>query len=109
MPPTPKRVRGLFDLHAAGAIAFDAAVIEKAEDGEIHVRKTENPTQHGARQGSASARTLFLLWLAFIAGINDLGQVLRIAVVALLALVGVEILRRHASRDFPARPSESNG
>src|SRR4051794_36786878 len=37
---------------------------------------------------------LFLLWLAFIPGINNLGQVLVIVVLAVPAVVGVEILRR---------------
>ncbi|HSS04254.1 MAG TPA: hypothetical protein VLK89_03570 [Solirubrobacterales bacterium] len=36
-------------LHSAGAIGtFDAAVIEKTDDGKVHVHKTEKPTQHGA-------------------------------------------------------------
>ena len=43
----------VFDLHAAGAIGtFDAAVIEKSADGEVHVHKTEKPTQHGAWTGA---------------------------------------------------------
>ena len=46
----------VFDLHAAGAIGtFDSAVIEKDEDGKVHVHKTEKPTQHGAWTGAASA------------------------------------------------------
>ena len=43
----------VFDLHAAGAIGtFDSAVIEKDEDGKVHVHKTEKPTQHGAWTGA---------------------------------------------------------
>ena len=48
---------------------------------------------------------LFLLWLSFILGINYLGQVLVIVVLAALAVVGVEILRRQAARQFPANPN----
>ena len=44
---------------------------------------------------------LFLLWLSFIPGINNLGQVLVIVVLAALAVVGVEILRRQTAREFP--------
>ena len=36
---------------------------------------------------------LFLLWLAFIPGINNAGQVLTILLLAVLAVVGVEALR----------------
>jgi uncharacterized membrane protein len=44
--------RAVFELHSAGAIGtFDAAVIEKEEDGKVHVRKTEKPTQHGVWTG----------------------------------------------------------
>jgi hypothetical protein len=44
---------------------------------------------------------LFLLWLAFIPGINSLGQVVVILVLAALAGVGVEALRRQTAREFP--------
>ncbi len=44
---------------------------------------------------------LFLLWLSFIPGINNLGQVLVIFALAALAVVGVEILRRQTAREFP--------
>jgi predicted nuclease with TOPRIM domain len=46
---------------------------------------------------------LFLLWLAFIPGINNLGQVLTIILLAVLAVVGVEALRRQTAREFPQR------
>ena len=48
---------------------------------------------------------VFLLWLSFIPGINNLGQVLVIVALAALAVVGVEILRRQAAREFPQRNS----
>jgi hypothetical protein len=50
---------------------------------------------------------LFLLWLAFIPGINNLGQVLVIVLLAVLAVVGIEVLRRQTAREFPPRPSSS--
>ena len=50
---------------------------------------------------------LFLLWLSFIPGINNLGQVLVIVVLAALAVMGVELLRRQTAREFPPRPNGS--
>jgi hypothetical protein len=44
---------------------------------------------------------LFLLWLAFMPGINNLGQVLVIVLLAVLAVVGIEVLRRQTVREFP--------
>ena len=44
---------------------------------------------------------IFLLWLTFLPTINNLGQVLVILVLAALAVVGVEILRRQTAREFP--------
>lgn len=51
---------------------------------------------------------LFLLWLAFIPGINNLGQVLVIVLLAVLAVVGVELLRRQTAQEFPSRPNVSD-
>jgi hypothetical protein len=50
---------------------------------------------------------LFLLWLTVIPGIDNLGQVLTIVALAVLAVVGVEILRRQTAREFPPQPSSS--
>lgn len=50
---------------------------------------------------------LFLLWLAFIPGIQNLGQVLVITALAVLAVVGVEVLRRQTAREFPAGTSST--
>jgi hypothetical protein len=44
---------------------------------------------------------LFLLWLAFTPAITNLAQVLVIVVLAGLAIVGVELLRRQTAREFP--------
>ena len=48
---------------------------------------------------------LFLLWLAFMPGVDNLGQVLVILGLAVLAVVGVEVLRRQTAREFPPGPS----
>jgi hypothetical protein len=37
-------------------------------------------------------------------GINNLGQVLVIVALAVLAVVGVEVLRRQTAREFPPGP-----
>ena len=50
----------------------------------------------------SSVAALFLLWLAFIPGIDNLGQILVIVLLAVLAIVGVEALRRQAAREFPS-------
>ena len=50
---------------------------------------------------------LFLLWLAFIPGIDNLGQVLVIVLLAALAAVGVEVLRRQTAREFSSGSSGS--
>jgi hypothetical protein len=50
---------------------------------------------------------LFLLWLAFTPGIDNLGQILVIVLLAGLAVVGVEVLRRRTAQEFPAQPNSS--
>jgi hypothetical protein len=51
------------------------------------------------------AAVLFLLWLAFMPGINNLAQVLVIVALAVLAVVGIELLRRQTAQEFPPRPN----
>jgi hypothetical protein len=48
---------------------------------------------------------IFLLWLTLLPTINNLGQVLIILILAALAVVGVEILRRQTAREFPPGPT----
>ena len=48
---------------------------------------------------------LFLLWLTIMPGINNLGQVLVIVLLAALAVVGIELLRRQTAQEFPPHPS----
>ena len=45
---------------------------------------------------------LFLLWLTVMPGINNLGQVLVIVLLAVLAVVGIEVLRRQTAHEFPS-------
>lgn len=47
---------------------------------------------------------LFLLWLAFLPAITNLGQILVIIVLAALAVVGIEVLRKQTAREFPRQP-----
>lgn len=49
----------------------------------------------------AVVAALFLLWLAFLPGIENLGQILVIIGLAALAVVGIEVLRRQTAREFP--------
>jgi uncharacterized membrane protein len=59
---------GVAELHATGAIGtYDAAVIEK-EDGNVHVHKTEKPTQHGAWTGIAVGAVAGILFPPSIVG-----------------------------------------
>jgi hypothetical protein len=44
---------------------------------------------------------VFLLWLTVMPGINNLGQVLVIVLLAVLAVVGIEVLRRQTAHEFP--------
>ena len=52
-------------------------------------------------QSAWVAAVLFLLWLAFTPAINNLGQVLVIVALAVLAIVGIELLRRQTAEEFP--------
>ena len=59
----------VYELHAAGVIGtFDAAVVEKGEDGKVHVHKTEKPTQHGAWTGIAVGALAGILFPPSILG-----------------------------------------
>ncbi len=51
---------------------------------------------------------IFLLWLALLPTINNLGQVLVVLILAALAVVGVEILRRQTAREFPDASTASD-
>jgi len=50
-------------LHSEGVVGtYDAAVIDKTEEGKVHVHKHEKPTQHGAWSGLAVGALLGILF-----------------------------------------------
>src|SRR6476659_1052438 len=95
------RQRALFVL-AIGLGFVGAGALAGPGRHEVAVRRFLAPylRDHPVAVYSVVA-ALFLLWLSFIPGINNLGQVLVIVVLAALAVVGIEILRRQAAREFP--------
>ena len=51
------------ELHKDKVIGtYDAAIVTKGEDGKVHVKKHEKPTQHGAWGGVAAGAVLGLLF-----------------------------------------------
>ena len=101
------RQRALFAL-VIGLAFIAGGLVAGPGRHEVAVRRFLAPylRDHPVAVYSAVA-VLFLLWLSFIPGINNLGQVLVIVVLAALAVVGVEILRRQTAREFPPRPNSS--
>ena len=95
------RQRALFVL-AIGVAFIGGGLLAGPGRHEVAVRRFLAPylRDHPVAVYSVVA-ALFLLWLSFIPGINNLGQVLVIVVLAALAVVGVEILRRQTGREFP--------
>jgi uncharacterized membrane protein len=64
----------VFELHALGAIGtYDSAVIEKDEDGKVHVHKTEKPTQHGAWTGAGVGALVGILFPPAVIGTAVVG------------------------------------
>jgi hypothetical protein len=47
---------------------------------------------------------LFLLWLAFMPGVLGAGQLIAVVGLAVLAVVGIEALRRQVAAEFPTTP-----
>ncbi len=99
------RERALFVL-AVGAAFIGGGALAGPGRHEVAVRRFLAPylRDHPVAVYSVVA-ALFLFWLSFIPGINNLGQVLVIVVLAALAVVGIEILRRQTAREFPASPN----
>jgi uncharacterized membrane protein len=57
------------DLHDVGAIGtYDAAVVTKDADGNVHVNKDEMPTRHGAWGGAAVGALVGILFPPSIIG-----------------------------------------
>jgi uncharacterized membrane protein len=53
---------GLLELHAAKLVGtYDVAFVTKDDDGKVHVRKHEKPTQHGAWGGIAVGAAIGVL------------------------------------------------
>jgi uncharacterized membrane protein len=51
------------DLHAAGAVGtYDASVVTKDDNGEVHVNKDETTTRHGAWGGAAAGAVVGILF-----------------------------------------------
>jgi hypothetical protein len=99
------RQRALFVL-AIGLAFIAGGALAGPGRHEVAVRRFLAPylRDHPVAVYSVLA-ALFLLWLSFVPGINNLGQVLVIVALAALAVVGIEILRRQAAREFPASPN----
>ena len=99
------RERALFVL-AIGVAFIGGGLLAGPGRHEVAVRRFLAPYLRDHPVGVyAVVAVLFLLWLSFIPGINNLGQVLVIVILAALAVVGIEILRRQAAREFPPRPN----
>ncbi len=59
----------LLALHAEGVIGtYDAALITKDQEGKVHVRKHEKPTQHGAWTGIGVGAVVGILFPASVIG-----------------------------------------
>jgi uncharacterized membrane protein len=64
----------LLDLHDADLVGtYDVAVISKDDDGKVHVKKHEKPTQHGAWTGAGVGAVLGILFPPSILGFAALG------------------------------------
>lgn len=65
---------GLLDLHAQGVVGtYDAALIEKDDEGKVHVRKHEKPTQHGAWAGAGAGALIGILFPPSLIGTAIVG------------------------------------
>ena len=95
------RQRALF-VFVIGLAFIGGGLLAGPGRHEVRVRRFLAPylRDHPVAVYSVLA-ALFLVWLSFIPGINNLGQVLVIVALAALAVVGIEILRRQAAREFP--------
>jgi uncharacterized membrane protein len=66
----------LLELHADKLVGtYDVAVIDKDEDGKVHVHKHEKATQHGAWGGAAVGALCGVLFPAGVVGWAALGGV----------------------------------
>src|SRR5215475_8491537 len=66
----------LLELHAADLVGtYDVAIINKDDEGKVHVEKHEKPTQHGAWTGVAVGAVVGVLFPPSIIGAAALGGV----------------------------------
>src|SRR5436305_4243822 len=64
----------LLDLHAASLVGtYDVALINKDENGKVHVFKREKPTQHGAWGGIAVGAVIGVLFPPSVLGSAAVG------------------------------------
>ena len=98
------RERALFTL-VIGVAFVVAGMLAGPGRHEVAVRRALAPY---LREQPAAVYfvvgVLFLLWLTVMPGINNLGQVLVILLLAALTVVGIEVLRRQTAQEFPPRP-----
>ena len=64
----------LLDLHEAELVGtYDVAIIDKDDEGKVHVEKHEKPTQHGAWTGIAVGAVVGILFPPSIIGAAAVG------------------------------------
>jgi uncharacterized membrane protein len=64
----------LLELHAADLVGtYDVATIHKDENGKVHVKKHEKPTQHGAWGGAAVGALVGVLFPPSVIGAAAVG------------------------------------
>jgi uncharacterized membrane protein len=62
------------ELHSAGLVGtYDAAVITKDDEGKVHVRRHEKPTERGALTGLGVGALVGLLFPPSLIGMGALG------------------------------------
>lgn len=66
----------LLDLHAAALVgSYDVALIQKDDEGKVHVMKHEKPTQHGAWTGAAVGALVGIAFPPAVVGSAVVGAV----------------------------------
>jgi uncharacterized membrane protein len=64
----------LLELHSADLVgSYDVALIHKDENGKVHVKKHEKPTQHGAWGGAAVGALVGVLFPPSVIGAAAVG------------------------------------
>jgi hypothetical protein len=95
------RERALFTL-VIGVAFIAAGLLAGPGPREIALRRALAPylRDHPAAVYAVVA-VLFLLWLTIMPGINNAGQIIVMFLLAALAVVGIEVLRRQTADEFP--------